>query len=75
MTRFDPDCSPSGWVSFIIGDLTLALIIAMMIFYLQKRTTARLADAIMFVQKVLKHEEESKRRQLVLCDPVPEELL
>ncbi len=65
LTRFDPDCSPSGWVSFIIGDVTLALFIAMMIFYLQKRTTSRLADAIMFVQRVLKNEEESKRRQLV----------
>ena len=25
LTSFDPDCSPSGWVSFIIGDLTLAI--------------------------------------------------
>lgn len=65
LTSFDPDCSPSGWVSFIIGDVTLAVMIAVMIYYLQRRTMDKLSVAIMFTQKVLRQEEESKRRQLV----------
>ena len=63
--EFDPKCSPSGWVSFIIGDLTLAIIIAAMIYLLQRRTTNKLADAIMFMEKFLKHEEDAKRKQLI----------
>lgn len=65
LTEFDPKCSPSGWVAFIIGDVTLAIIIAAMIYYLQKRTNTKLSEAIMFTQKVLKQEEESKKRQIV----------
>ncbi len=65
LTSFDPDCSPSGWVSFIIGDVTLAVLIAVMIYYLQRRTMDKLSEAIMFTQRVLRQEEESKRRQMV----------
>ena len=65
LTQFDPKCSPSGWVAFIIGDVTLALMIAVMIYYLQRRTNARLSESIMFTQKVLRQEEESKKRQIV----------
>ncbi len=65
LTSFDPDCSPSGWVSFIIGDLTLAVVIAVMIYYLQRRTSKKLSESIEFTQRVLRQEEESKRRQLV----------
>ena len=65
LTSFDPHCSPSGWVSFIIGDLTLAVVIAVMIYYLQKRTSKKLSESIEFTQRVLRQEEESKRRQLV----------
>ena len=65
LTQFDPYCSPSGWVSFIIGDVTLALMIAIMIYYLQKRTSSKLSESIMFTQKVLKQAEEAKKRQVV----------
>ena len=65
LASFDPDCNPSGWVSFIIGDLTLAVVIAVMIYYLQRRTSKKLSESIEFTQRVLRQEEESKRRQLV----------
>ena len=65
LTQFDPNCSPSGWVAFIIGDVTLAVLIAALIYYLQRNTTNKLSEAIMFTQKVLRQEEESKRRQII----------
>ena len=65
LTEFDPKCSPSGWIQFIIGDVTLAVIIGMFIFFLQKRTMNKLAEAIMFTRRVLRQEEEAKHRQVV----------
>ena len=40
-------------------------VIAVMIYYLQRRTSKKLSESIEFTQRVLRQEEESKRRQLV----------
>ncbi len=65
ITRFDPNCSPSGWVSIILGDVTLTLVIGTLIYYLQKRTANKVSEAIAYIQKIIKQEEESKRRQAI----------
>ena len=67
ITRFDPNCSPSGWVSIIFGDITLTITIGILIYYLQKRTSGKISEAITYIQKVIEHEEESKKRQTIFA--------
>lgn len=65
LTQFDPNCSPSGWMAFILGELGVAIAIALFLHYLQGQTNSKISEAIEQIQVILKREDESRRRQLI----------
>lgn len=65
LTQFDPNCSPSGWIAFILGEVFVAIAIAVFLFYLQSKTDKGLSETIEQIQVILKREDESRRRQLI----------
>ena len=63
--EFDPKCSPSGWVSFALGDVCMAIGIALILFYLQRRTEKKIAGTILEIRAIIHDNETIKRRQVV----------
>ena len=63
--EFDPKCSPSGWVSFALGDVCMAIGIALILFYLQRRTEKKIANTILEIRTIIHDNETIKRRQVV----------
>ena len=63
--EFDPKCSPSGWVSFALGDVCMAIGIALILFYLQRRTEKKIAGTILEIRAIIQDNEAIKRRQVV----------
>lgn len=65
LTYFDPHCSPSGWMSFILGDVVIAIALGIFLHYLGSKSYKRLVENSERIDKILKRSEESKRRLLV----------
>lgn len=65
LTYFDPHCSPSGWMSFILGDVVIAIALGIFLHYLGSKSYKRLVQNSERIDKILKRSEESKRRLLV----------
>ena len=68
LTEFDPKCSPSGWVAFILGEVIVALIIAVILFRLQHKTEMRVDAAITRIKKIVSDNEEIKRKQMIFAN-------
>lgn len=62
--EFDPKCSPSGWVAFALGDVCMAIGIALILFYLQRRTEKKIASTILEIRTVIQDNEAIKRKQI-----------
>ena len=65
LTYFDPHCSPSGWMAFILGDVVIAIALGIFLHYLGSKSYKRLVQNSERIDKILKRSEESKRRLLV----------
>lgn len=65
LTYFDPHCSPSGWMSFILGDLVIAIALGVFLHHLGSKSYKRLVKNSERIDRILKRGEESKRRLLV----------
>lgn len=62
--EFDPQCSPSGWVAFALGDVCMAIGIALILFYLQRRTEKKIAGTILEIRAIIQDNEAIKRKQV-----------
>ncbi|MXZ93645.1 MAG: hypothetical protein F4W68_00075 [Cenarchaeum sp. SB0661_bin_35] len=65
LTYFDPHCSPSGWMSFILGDIVIAIALGVFLHHLSSKNHKRLVRNSERIDAILKRSEESKRRLLV----------
>lgn len=65
LTYFDPHCSPSGWMSFILGDVVIAIALGVFLHHLGSKSYKRLVKTSERIDSILKRSEESKRRLLV----------
>lgn len=63
--EFDPKCSPSGWMSFLMGEVAIAVIIAVILFRLQNKTESKIANAVCEIQKIVHDHEEARKRNLI----------
>ena len=72
---FDPYCSPSGWVSFALGEVVIAIILAVMLFHLGHKSNLRIDATTRKIEEILKREKESKKRRVTFaCLSLKEEL-
>ena len=68
LTYFDPHCSPSGWLSFILGDLVIAILLAWFLHHLGAKSNAKIDTTTHKIEEILRHEEESRnRRTIFVC--------
>lgn len=65
LLEFDPKCSPSGWMSFLMGEVAIALVIAVILFRLQNKTESKIANAVREIQKIVRDREESRKKNLI----------
>ncbi len=68
-TEFDPECSPSGWVQFLLGDVVIALTLGYLLYRLGNNniktlelTTKKIEKSQRYLDKITKEEEEHKRK-------------
>lgn len=68
LTYFDPHCSPSGWLSFILGDLVIAILLAWFLHHLGAKSNAKIDATTHKIGEILQHEEEARnRRTIFVC--------
>lgn len=65
LVAFDTYCSPSGWMSFILGDIIIAILLALLLRFLSKKTYQRIVEASEHIDTIISREAEAKRRLLV----------
>lgn len=63
LTYFDPHCSPSGWLSFILGDLVIAILLAWFLHHLGAKSNAKIDATTHKIEEILQHEEEARNRR------------
>ena len=68
LTYFDPYCSPSGWMSFILGDVVIAILLAWFLHHLGAKSNAKIDATTHKIEEILEHGEESRnRRTIFVC--------
>ncbi len=66
-TYFDPNCSPSGWISFILGDILLAVLLALLLYYLQRKHNAKIDDTTRKIEEILQRGNQSRNRRVIFA--------
>lgn len=66
-TYFDPNCSPSGWISFILGDILLAGLLAILLHHLQRKSNAKIDDTTKKIEEILRRENQSRYRRVIFA--------
>ena len=66
-TYFDPNCSPSGWISFILGDILLAGLLAILLHHLQRKSNAKIDDTTRKIEEILRRENQSRNRRVIFA--------
>ena len=66
-TYFDPSCSPSGWISFILGDILLAGLLAILLHHLQRKNNAKIDDTTQKIEEILRLESQSRNRRVIFA--------
>ena len=68
LTYFDPHCSPSGWLSFVLGDLVIAILLAWFLHHLGAKSNAKIDATTHKIEEILQHGEEARnRRTIFVC--------
>ena len=68
LTRFDPHCSPSGWMSFLVGDILITFLLAVVVYEIGRRNSNKVNEAAKKIEGMLADEEELEKRQVVFVD-------
>lgn len=63
LTYFDPHCSPSGWLSFVLGDLVIAILLAWFLHHLGAKSNAKIDATTQKIEEILQQGEESRNRR------------
>lgn len=64
-TYFDPHCSPSGWISFIIGEVVLAVILGLLLYFLSSRSNEKISETTRQIQNILQQQHELRARRTI----------
>ena len=68
LTYFDPHCSPSGWLSFILGDVIIGLILAAFLHYLERKSNAKIDITTSKIEEILRQDKKARdRRTVFVC--------
>ena len=66
-TYFDPHCSPSGWMGLMVGDVFIAIILAVIVYYLGKRSDTKLEESTRKIEEIMIQENERRKRLLIFA--------
>lgn len=66
-TYFDPNCSPSGWISFILGDVLLAMLLALLLHHLQRKSNAKIDYTTRKIEEILHQENLARNRRVIFA--------
>lgn len=65
LTQFDPNCSPSGWMAFILGDIVIAIALAAIFFLIGRLTNTRIGNTTEKIEAILKLDTEARKRRTI----------
>lgn len=65
LTYFDPECSPSGWMAFILGDLVVAIALGVFLHHLGSKNDAKIYVTTKLINEILHRDEAAKKKILV----------
>ena len=68
LDRFDPHCSPSGWMSFLVGDIFITFLLAVVVYEIGRRNSNRIKEATKKIGGILEEEYELRKRQVIFVD-------
>ena len=63
LAQFDPNCSPSGWMSFLIGDLVIAIALGFFLHYMGVQSSIAISRTTSDIKKILDLTKKAERRR------------
>ena len=64
-SQFDPNCSPSGWMGFLLGDLVIAIGLGFFLHYMGARSYDAMTRTMSDVKNILEITKKAKRRRTI----------
>ncbi len=68
LVKFDPHCSPSGWMSFLVGDILITFLLAVVVYEIGRRNSNKVSEATKKIEGILEEEGELRKRQVIFID-------
>ena len=65
LSEFDPNCSPSGWMAFLLGDLVIAIALGFFLHYMSVQSNVAMSKNASDVKKILEMAKKAERRRTV----------
>lgn len=65
LAQFDPNCSPSGWMSFLIGDLVIAIALGFFLHYMSVQSNIAISKTTSDIKKILDLTKKAEKRRTI----------
>lgn len=65
LAQFDPNCSPSGWMGFLLGDLIVAIALGFFLHYMSVRNAMAMAETTSDIKKILEMTKKVEERRAI----------